>query len=518
MRSLPLGLLLCVGACTPAMPDQTDTADATADSADSADSAPADSAQESSPTDTATDADGDGWTDRGGDCDDTRSDVHPGATEQCDARDWDCDGQALTPGLCAEPVPVDVVSTRLTSDGNSAAVWPIGDVSGDGRPDLVAHEHDAGPPDPDGVRGPAWLVGANVDGTLLGYPDTMYAAFSQRADEVEAETRGPFGDVDGDGISDLGIPMSSPNAIYLHLGPMTPGVRWADETDTWWSSSARDTASPWGFPIVSGGDLDGDGRTDAVVGVSSVTGPFAADVFLGGRYGDDSAVARIYSDEWAGGDGALLDDLDGDGLFEVYLGMEVHHVLSGADLATADGATLDDLSFLRLPNGEGAQWSGYSGDAITPGDWTGDGVADLLLGQPFADVAGTDAGVILCFDGRARGTVDPEDAVGSWVNPLPDARTTAIARLDFDGDGGDDVVASSAGAWFILPAAHGLPGPYQPIGGLHYAGDDSALVSHPGADFDGDGDDELLYNEYRDALRIGYLDGWAVPWDEPTWW
>ena len=33
-----------------------------------------------------------GFVDRGGDCDDTREGVHPGATEACNGRDVDCNG------------------------------------------------------------------------------------------------------------------------------------------------------------------------------------------------------------------------------------------------------------------------------------------------------------------------------------------------------------------------------------------------------------------------------------------
>ena len=53
------------------------------------------------------DADADGWTACGGDCDDARATVHPGAPELCDGRDNDCGGQvdeafrapAMVPGL-----------------------------------------------------------------------------------------------------------------------------------------------------------------------------------------------------------------------------------------------------------------------------------------------------------------------------------------------------------------------------------------------------------------------------------
>lgn len=39
------------------------------------------------------DNDSDGWTTEDGDCDDNNPSIHPGATEVCDGKDDDCDGQ-----------------------------------------------------------------------------------------------------------------------------------------------------------------------------------------------------------------------------------------------------------------------------------------------------------------------------------------------------------------------------------------------------------------------------------------
>jgi hypothetical protein len=61
-----------------------------------------------------------GTATRGGDCDDTRSSVHPGATEVCDSRDNDCDGSTDEGGVCGP------VSSRTD-------LWPSGSL-----PPLIA--------------------------------------------------------------------------------------------------------------------------------------------------------------------------------------------------------------------------------------------------------------------------------------------------------------------------------------------------------------------------------------------
>ena len=42
-----------------------------------------------------TDADGDGYTDEDGDCDDSDSSIHIGALEICDGVDNNCDGKLM---------------------------------------------------------------------------------------------------------------------------------------------------------------------------------------------------------------------------------------------------------------------------------------------------------------------------------------------------------------------------------------------------------------------------------------
>jgi hypothetical protein len=69
--------------------DLGDTGDPTGDTGDP----PTDTGDTGNPPNTGPDVDddGDGFTENGGDCDDLRDDVFPGATEVCDGVDQDCD-------------------------------------------------------------------------------------------------------------------------------------------------------------------------------------------------------------------------------------------------------------------------------------------------------------------------------------------------------------------------------------------------------------------------------------------
>jgi len=83
--------------------DDDDTAGDDDDTADD-DTTPSDDDTTAGDDDTASraDADGDGWTDLGGDCDDGDAAVHPGAPEICDSLDNDCDGDTDENGCWIE--------------------------------------------------------------------------------------------------------------------------------------------------------------------------------------------------------------------------------------------------------------------------------------------------------------------------------------------------------------------------------------------------------------------------------
>ncbi len=138
-------------------------------------------------TKNGTDADGDGWT-ASEDCDDTNADIHPGATEVCDATntDEDCDGQADDDDDSVDP------ATRALSFF-------------DGDEDSYGADSDAGTPfcDP-----PANYVADNAD------CDDANAEINPGATEVcdDADT-----DEDCNGLADdadIGVDTSTYGAWY----------------------------------------------------------------------------------------------------------------------------------------------------------------------------------------------------------------------------------------------------------------------------------------------------------------
>ncbi len=119
-------LVLALG-CTAS--DAVKSADAGTDSSGGADSSaePGDTGDSDLPVDTGpTDADADGYTDDV-DCDDADARIHPGATEICDALDRDCDGEALSDGVCGVATSIPSATQMISSP---EAVYGFPDVTG----------------------------------------------------------------------------------------------------------------------------------------------------------------------------------------------------------------------------------------------------------------------------------------------------------------------------------------------------------------------------------------------------
>ena len=226
----------------------------------------------------------------------------------------------------------DVSADADDASGAGCAVEVVGDTDGDGIVDLLV-----GGPLESSVSedaGGAWLltdIPASSDEDISAHADAFLRGQGE-GNEVGWEVAAA-GDVDGDGYADvlLGAEKFDEDAgrAWLFEGPLagTVAVSGADATFVGGSGSAAGMA-------LAGADLDGDGRSDVVVGV-----PYASPT--AGAYA--GAVAVFY----------------------------------GPPSGTAD--VPDDGDWIL----EGSETSGYLGQQLHGlGDLDGDGAEDLLLGAP----------------------------------------------------------------------------------------------------------------------------------------
>jgi len=350
----------------------------------------------------AIDADGDGATTQT-DCDDANGAIHPGAAEVCDGLDNDCDGTV-------DVDATDAADRYLDEDGDS-----FGD-------QLVR-----ACPDESGT--------AESGGDC----DDSDASIHPEAEEVCDD--GVDNDCDG-GAGDC---------------PSLPRELLRTDADVFISDGDVGEFGQW----ISAGDVTGDGATDLLVSATTVGGGSGAIRVYSGAELDgelnatrDAAAAILGS--LGGGFSARVaatPDLTGDGYADIIATSSGEGTIYLVPGPVSGASTAADVA-IRVTGMVAPEGASGIGSSLSAGDFTGDGAADLLIGDPFA-VAQSDA----TFQGMAWVVVGPlsADPTGNGID-LSTLKTAAISGNgsaltgevvtdvgDTDGDGVHDVLVTAPG-------------------------------------------------------------------------
>lgn len=346
--------------------------------------------------------------------------------------------------------PVDLASAPTVLEGDLSAVMGLGDMDGDGAPDVALVVED----DLLIFRGPlpaGVLTADNAWARITGLP---------------AASRLLTGDLDGDGNRDLIDPWST----EATFGPLPAGPSdWSELEPVW-------VALEWPFDggeVGEVGDLDGDGRDELLLVTSHTT--------LVSAHFDDRGEAPEVNLVLDCAKGAIAHmvtsvagpiDPDGDGLPGLALALSWGAVAIWNDLPeTGQSCTEPDMWW---QDEEGR----FQADELIPVRLGGAGT-DLLVGDDADDMgpwlvlgAGPDGA-----DVDRDGFDAPEDCDDADSNVHPYA-TERANGIDDDCDGETD---EAAGATTALP-------PPNVTGGLG----NELGVDVAGWDDDGDGEDSIV--------------------------
>jgi len=360
----------------------------------------------------------------------------------------------LWPGGPTGVLPT-VPTHRWTSTGGfGRQLNNMGDLDGDGLPDIVAAGADAYGPATYGYyywradflwSGVKVLFGAT--GGELDLTSPSFAGFGRQA--VSA------GDLNGDGVPELVMTMDD-RGLGLWFGQ--PGGTYAAAPD---QEFLIDAPLRWTSDLVASvGDVDGDGLDDIAVGMiaNSYFGdpePGGLRVYFGNPAGLVAAYQEIDPPAARSSFGVTVDaagDVNADGYDDVWVGT----LEDGAHLYFGGPGGLSATPDWSVPAIEAAP-HGYQ--VRSAGDVDGDGFVDALvrpidhlgrMGDEFGTPLYGGFEPIRLFLGSAAGPVAP----AAWSAPaLWGSGHTAVGVGDVDGDGLDDVaLGGNQRLWLVTGA------------------------------------------------------------------
>lgn len=323
---------------------------------------------------------------------------------------------------------VDKTFEGLATGGFFAfSLTGAGDVNGDGYSDILIGAYAM-----TSFTGTSYLYfgGTSMDtiGDVTFTGEASNSSFGQMTASV--------GDVNGDGYSDIliGAPLysSSRGRAYLYYGG--PAVdNMADAIFTGESST-----NSFGRGLCGAGDVNGDGFADIVIGAQSyASSKGKAYLYLGGNSADNIADAVVNGEATSNFFGFSVaggGDINGDGYKDFMVGAYGVNTNKGRVYVYKNSHTGTDIADVRML---GSNQSQFGESATTAGDLNADGYDDYIIGAPA--YGGNATGRAYVFFGSSNPDTIPDITVNGqeilgWFG------YSVGGGHDFNADGYDDIV------------------------------------------------------------------------------